>query len=302
MMRPRVAYSWFVVLCAALPFSCRTNAQTGSGNQVSGRVVDKLGRPIPGVTIRIVDMKTLEMKVAAMKTAGMEEDDDDWESVSSATLTSGKDGRFSYVLSRSLESPIYVFEKDGYAGIAMFDVSPKLGKVVMERAASEDETVRLPQLSGKELDRALIEILATSGYHEPGFLRESLFPFECLLKPALKRIRKHRVVGDEAKRLLAAWYPEDAFRKGKPKLEAPWKPVSHPDLDKAIELSARPVIQPGEEDKFSVTDKFFNSREDKVIVHCEIYHDEAAARGYTMVLIKIDGKWNLAYAEMSWIA
>jgi hypothetical protein len=264
------------------PSGAKPPQKDAQSRAFSGRILDGLGRPVPGVTVRLLD--------------GRKRPGEPHETV----LRTGADGRFSGPLPSGDDDAVISFQKDGYGEFSTIARSGR--EFILKRKVDWDEASDLPYEEGDKLELGLREVLASEEWATPGDgkLIDLLFRHPETLRPALRRLSRDAHVGAEARDwldLLGDPGDLDLFPKGR--RFAPKKQVRETDLVEALEAAARQrhFNSSAPEPSIEVDFIAFTKRLDRALVQCGI--NRAAMTGITwhFVFRKVDTQWQLCSAK-----
>jgi hypothetical protein len=253
------------------------------GRAFSGRVVDGLGRPVPGVKVTV-----RPFRIGNEKAPG-------------TVIHTGNDGRYAGKLATDDAELDFEFEKEGYSYSSTITDKSDL-EITLTRKVDWDEASSLPYCRGDELERGLRELLASEEWEvdEDGELLGFLFKNQDHFRPALRRIVSDSHVGVRARdwlELLGDAADRDLFPEGRK--YTPKKEVKETDLIEDLKAVAR------QRDSFSSKPEplidldfiAFTKDLDRVLIQCGI--NRAAMTGITwqFVFRKVGKQWELHSAK-----
>lgn len=284
----RIAVSALAFLALALPLASQeavkesTSPKAGSKKRpFSGRVVDGLGRPVAGVTIKVESPHGKNQTV--MKTVARTD----------------KDGRYAGKLEPGDDDFLW-FEKQGYLDYS--STASTDAKEDMPKKVNWDEAAKLPLLEGEELDRSLREFLASVGLDyeaEEGEMDSFVFKYQDHFRHPLRRLIRDPHVGDTARLwldLLAEAGDPDLFPSGRK--YAPKKEVKDADLVEALKATARQrnffTIDP--EPSIDIDFIAFANDLDRALIQCGINRAGLTGITWQFVFWKVGKQWELKSA------
>jgi hypothetical protein len=257
-------------------------AQATKGRKFSGRVVDGLGRPVPGVKITVEPDHKLEVKGPP------------------TVLQTGDDGRYSGTIA-SDHDPWLTFERDGYGTLSV-DAAVR-DEFTLNRKVDWEEASTVPYLDGDDLDHGVRELLASEEWElHDDHLLGLLFENQNELRPALRRLIRDLHVGASARDwldLLDHSEDRDLFIKGRQ--YAPKKEVKETDLIEALKATARQrnFFTKAPEPSIKIDFIVFTRDLDQVLIQCGV--NRVAMTGFTwqFVFRKAGKLWELRSAKQA---
>jgi hypothetical protein len=255
----------------------KPTAKRAEGLTFSGRVVDGLGRPVPGVKIRV-------------RPSGKSR-----EKAQEATLRTGEDGRYSGSLPTADDAWL-IFEKEGYGGWRTTASSG--AEITMNRKWDRNTLLRYSQ--GEELDRGMRELFASDEWvRDDEQLLGFLFDAQDEFRPALRRLLSDSHVGASARHwleLLDDPSDHDLFPKGRQ--YAPKKEVKETDLVEALKATARQrnFFSSAKEPFIDIDFIKFTRNLDRALIQCGINRVALTGVTWQFVFRKVGGRWELGSA------
>jgi hypothetical protein len=235
----------------------RATPETGvNGRAFSGRVVDGLGRPVPGVKLTVRSFRK------------------DSQKVTETVLRTGDDGRYAVTLPSDADAGQIRVEKEDYARFST-DISRR--EIILRRKANWQEASSLPNRDGEKLDLGVRELLASWDFEFPpeddGKLLCYLFKYQEEFRPALRRLIADAHVGEGARYwldLLDDSGDRDLFPKGR--RYAPDKEVKEADLVEAIKgaVRQRDILTSGPEPRIHIEFIAFTPSLDRAMIQCGV--------------------------------
>lgn len=258
----------------------------------SGVVIDGLGRPLAGVTIKFY----VSYFGDTITTNG-----------SLTVFLTDTNGIYSGIVTNWSQCDSMEVDKDGYNGFLTWPGEPIGETKTITRHVSRDEMKSLSHLEGDTLYDALVEIMGSGSWWSEQWVEDEAFFIQDKLCPAFRRALKHTKVGPAAESWLDFIADPDDLRLFKARgLYRPSKEVARDDFVDAVQATAKElIIEKGEEDNFRVDVEngvVFNRRLDRVLVRCRIFNGRLNARGYALCLHKIKGKWVLKSIRQTWVS
>lgn len=242
------------------------------GRTLSGRVVDGLGRPVPGVRVTVLsgDKKMV--------------------------LRTGDDGRYTGTLPTDKDASVISFEKEGYG-----EFTTGAESVTMRRKVDWDEASELPDLNGNRLDNGVREFLASKEWedHEDE-LTGFAFRHEDEFRPALRRLVGDPHVGAQARDWLDLLDdPGDRDLVGKERRYAPKKEVKETDLIEALKATARlrHFFSTAPEPMIDIDCIAFTKNLDRAFIQCGINRVAMTGITWQFVFRRAGKQWELRSAK-----
>jgi hypothetical protein len=249
----------FFLLCLTSlqgPSSETTNPPDDQKDQLlSGRVLDGLGRPVPGASVRIMRL------------------DPGPESSLTVVLT-GKDGRFSCSIAKEFESIRYSIRKEEYVNSSGGLDLPDMKDFTLRHIVDWGKTSTLLYREEGELDDGMRELLASEEeYGSAGELLRFIFKHQFFLCLAMRRLVKDPMVGKDAMYWLDKLGDSgdgDLFPEGRK--YAPKHEIGEEDLVEAIKaISGRlNFFSDAPEPKIDIGSITFTPKMDRALVKCGI--------------------------------
>ncbi len=247
------------------------------GRVVSGRIIDGLGRPVPGVTL------TLRRNDFPVKPPLL-------------VVSSGGDGRFSCPIPRDAEGLLLELDKEGYANLSMSADAPRV-EVTLRRKLDWGEATTLRYRKPADLDAGTREILASdewSVFDES--LQKHLFEEQDAFRPAMRRLIGDAQVGKSARYwldMLGDPGDEDLFPGGRK--AAPKHEVREDDLVEAIKATSRRLSFLSKDPEPRITIDFiaFTPKMDHALVQCCINCAALTGISWRFVFYKDGPRWVL---------
>lgn len=275
----QVALTWLALAASpaaqeAPPGSARP-VDAMKARMLSGRVLDRLGRPVPGVRVIVLsgDKKTV--------------------------LQTGDDGRYSGTLPTYKGASVISFEKEGYGGF-ITDAESN-ATVTIRHKVDWDEASGLPYLDGNELDQGVRGLLASEEWalHD-GELLGFLFRHQEEFRPALRRLVRDTLVGAGARDwldLLDDPDDRDLFAKGRQ--YAPKKEVKEIDLIETLKATARlrHFFSTAPEPMIDIDCIAFTKDLDRVLIQCGINRVAMTGITWQFVFRRAGKQWELRSAK-----
>jgi hypothetical protein len=279
-----IAGLWIAAASAQQPPQGATPSEQGAQRRAfSGRVVDGLGRPLPGVTVTV------------------DPDHNGEDEPSRMLLRTGADGRYSGTLPAGNKSAWVTFEKDGYSPLSAGASADR--ENVLYRKLDWGEVQLIPYRDGEKVVLGVRELLASEEWQlnpDAGRLPGFLFLNQDRLRPALRRLIGDTHVGASARDwldLLGDARDRDLFPGGRRYM--PKREVKEIDLVDALKAAARQrhFNSSAPEPAIAIDFIAFTQGLDGVLIQCGI--NRAALTGITWQFVyrKVGKQWELRSAK-----
>jgi hypothetical protein len=306
-----VATGLFLILVlAAAPGGSEGDDPTPAQDvEVSGVIVDSLGRPVPGATVKFSSLSSPS---------------DDTKEVVFLTFTTDDSGRYAG-LTHNWPRSTQICEsvsKSGYMQSAVLVADfgdanlPRVqdSRFGIIRDLPYDEAVHsLFKLQGNALDQYILEVLASHlwlfGGHQGDTpnIEDVLFASQDRFLVAFHNACANPRVGDGARTFLEflgeLQDPNELRsikdgRRSTPKIE-----VSAFHLNEAVQAVAETYqLLWGKGEEIYIDKTVFTMNYDKALVRCHIHHGYLAGRGYKLRFEKVGGKWVLKAMVPAWLS
>ncbi len=295
-----------LILAAASGDAEREGPNPAQDVEVSGIMVDALGRPLPGATISF-----------SHNEGGR------WEgkNVPLAAFTTDDSARYAGIIHNWPESAEVMswVSKPGYWGSGPYgsgssgsDLSfLRNQRFTLQRAMPfEDATRGLFTLQGDELDQRVLEILASDLWmvrptegSRPN-IEDVLFEGQDHFLDSLHRACANPYVGDNA-RVFLEFLGElrDPNELQSVKRTTPTIEISAGRLNDAVQAAAEAyrLLWAGHEE-ICIDKTVFTSNYGMALVRCHVHHGYLADTGYKVRFERVDGKWVLRVFVFAWLA
>jgi hypothetical protein len=255
-----------------------TPTDRANGPVLAGRVIDGLGRPVPGVSLTPRPSARVPAKPLAV-------------------VSTGSDGRFSWPIPDGGTDLWLEFEKDGYLKMSISADPPRVEEITLHRKIDWGETQVLPYRKGAELDTGMKEVFASEEWASSDReLLDFLFKEQASLRPAVRRLIGDAHVGAGAKwwlDLLGDPDDQDLFPQGRN--YAPKHEIRETDLVEAIKAISRKLnfFSRSPEPRINVEFIAFTPKMDRALVQCGINMAPFTGRLWRFVFVKQDQRWVL---------
>ncbi len=224
------------------------------GRVLSGRILDGLGRPVPGVTLTWSPGLRREKPTLGL-------------------VSTDADGRFSQPLPPDIEGLWVDFNKDGFSNLSMSAQHPRFALVVtLLRKLDWGEVTMLRIRKGSELDAGAREILASEEWSVADVaLQKHLFEEQATFRPAIRRL-----VGDAHGGKAARYWLDMLGRSAGDGYSSraggvdPEARGARPNLVDAIKAISRRlnVLSSNPEPRITLDFIAFNPKMDRALVQC----------------------------------